>query len=125
MTTLWERQIAHIDRHVGPMEWRSLRSGMRKAVFRARSGLPSRNTSLESTFELLNMQIASRGGEPHDPELAANIQWQRLRERMLERKLTQRAAAHCRRRVSVGTTKINFWQRRRDWLRTAEEHRLS
>lgn len=31
MTTRWERQIAHVDRRIGPMEWPSVRGQLRKA----------------------------------------------------------------------------------------------
>ena len=117
--------MAHIDRRVGPLEWRSVRSRIRKAAVRARRGLPSRNVSLEVTFELVNLHVAARNGESQDRELAARLQWQLLRERLIERHRTQRDAAHRRRSVSVGTTKINLWRRRRDWLRMAEELRLS
>ena len=125
MTTRWERQIAHIDRRVGPLDWVGVRGQLRKAAVRKRRGLPSRNISLEAMFDRLHRQIAARKGEPPDHELAAKLQWQLCRERLLERKRTQRDAARHRTRVSADDTKINLWSRRREWLRMAEELRLS
>jgi len=121
MTTLWERRIAHIDRRVGPLELRGIRGRLRKADVRARRGLPSRNVSIEATFDLLELKLATRRGEPLDSDLVAKLQWRLLRERLLERKRASRQAASSRRRVSVDRTKINLWRRRREWLREAEE----
>ena len=125
MKTLRDRQIAHIDRRIGPLEWLGARGQLRKAAVRKRRGLPSRNISLEAMFDRLHRQIAARKGEPPDHELAAKLQWQLCRERLLERKRTQRDAARHRTRVSADDTKINLWSRRREWLRMAEELRLS
>ena len=125
MKTLWERQIAHVDRRVGPLEELSVRRQLRKAAVRKRRGLPSRNMSLEATFDLLHMQLAARKGEYPYLKLAAKLQWGLLRERLLERKRAQRQAARNRKRVSVHDTKINLWRRRREWLREVEEASLA
>ena len=125
MTTRWERQIAHIERRIRPLEWLGVRGQLRKAAVRKRRKLPSRNISLEAMFDRLHMKIAARKGEPQDRELATKLQWQLCRERLLERKQAQRHAARRRRRVSANETKINLWRRRREWLRMAKELRLS
>lgn len=125
MTTRWDKQIAHVDRRVGPMEWLGVRGQLRKAAVRKRRKLPSRNISLEAMFDLLHMKVAARKGGPQDCELAAKLQRQLCRERLLERKRTQRHAARHRTRVRADDTKINLWRRRREWLRMGEELRLS
>lgn len=123
MTTLWDKRIAHIDRRVGPLEWRGVRGQLRKAAVRKRRGLPSLSVSLEAAFDQMNLRIAARKGEAPNPELLAKLQWRLLRERLLERKRMQRNAARRRVRRSVIDTKINLWRRRREWLREAQAAR--
>lgn len=120
MKTLWGRQTAHIDRRVGPLEWRGARKRLREAAVRKRRGFPSRNVSLEAAFEMVELRVRARKGETPDSELVAKLQWRLLRERLLERKRAHRMAARKRARVSVTDTKINLWRRRREWLRAAE-----
>lgn len=120
MKTLWDKRIAHIDRQVGPLEWRGVRGQLRKAAVRKRRGLPSRDVSLEAAFDQVNLRFAARKGEVPNPDLVAKLQWRLLRERLLERKQMQRDAARRRARPRVSDTKINLWRRRREWLREAQ-----
>jgi hypothetical protein len=119
MKTLRESRIAHIDRRVGPLEWRGVRMQMLKAAVRRRRGLPSRNVPAEAVFKLLEMKLTKRKGELPDCQRAEKLQWLLLRERLPDRKRAERQAARRRTRVSGNDTKINLWRRRRDWLRSA------
>lgn len=118
MTKLWERQIAHVDRRIGPLEWRCLRHDLRKAALRRRRGLPSRCKSLEATFEWVKLKALTRMGAQSTPHAALKLEWLALRERMLERKRTAREAARRRTKRNVLDTKINVWRRRQEWLRS-------
>lgn len=124
MKKLWDRQVAHIDRRIGPLEWLGVRRELRKAAFRKRRGVPSRDMSLEACFDLVDLRLAEQYGELQpDGERAAKLQWRLLRERLLKRRLAQRRAVRSRTRVRRTDTKINLWRRRREWLRDAEEAR--
>ena len=118
MKTHWDSRIAPINRAVGPLDWRSVRGQMRKAVVRERRGLPSRNVPAAAVFEMLEAKRANRKGEPPDAQRAERLQRLLLRERLLERKRKVRGTARRRVRPSVNDTKINLWRRRRDWLRS-------
>jgi hypothetical protein len=120
MTTLWERRIAHIDRRVGPLEWRGARRQLLKAAVKKRRGLPSRNIPADVVFDLVGLKVAARKGDPPNREMARKLEWRLLRERMLERKRAALAAARRRVRRSVEDTRINLWRRRQDWLRAAQ-----
>lgn len=121
--TLWERRISHIDRRVGPLHERPVRKQLRKAAARKRRGLPSRNMSLDLAFRILDLHwVRLRGETPPGAEVA-RLEWQLLRERVIERKRTQRDAARCRSRVCGNRIKINLWRRRSEWLAEVEESR--
>jgi len=105
VTTLWEKRIAHIDRRVGPIEWRGVRGQLRKAAVRKRRGLPSRDVSLEAAFDQVNLRFAAREGEVPNSDLVAKLQWRLLRERLLERKQMQRDAARRRARPRVSVNR--------------------
>lgn len=119
MKTLWDRQIAPVDRAVGPLEWRSVRARILKLAVRKRRGLPSRSVSTDAMFELLTIKAAKRRGEPPDVRRVVKLEWLLLRDRLLERKRAVRQATRRRTRPSVNDSKINLWRRRRDWLRSA------
>lgn len=118
MKSLWERQIGHVDRAVGPLGWRSVHGQIRKAAIRKRRGLPSRNVPAAAVFEVLEVKRAKRKGELPDARRAEKLQWLLLRERLLERKREARDAARRQARPRVSDTKINLWRRRWDWLRS-------
>jgi hypothetical protein len=120
-TTLWERRTAKtIDRRIGPLEYRHLRRQLRKASFRRRHGLPSRNLPLELVVDRLKLKLTRRLAVQADPDVAARLQWRVLRERLLERGRARRAAARRRARRSVLDTRINVWRRRQDWFRSVQ-----
>ena len=120
MTTLWERRISHVDRRVGPLEYRSLRGRALKAAVKKRRGQPSRNLPLGLVFELLRVKRANREGAPPDLGSTAKLTWRLLRERLLERKRTACDRARMRGNRSADETKIYLWRRRLQWLRAAE-----
>lgn len=105
---------------LGSLESRGVLRQLRKAAFRKRRGLPSRDMSLEAAFDQVNLCIAAHEGKAVNPDLVAKLQWRLLRERLLERKQMQRAAARMRARRKVSNTTIKPWRRRQEWLGEAQ-----
>lgn len=120
MGTFWERQIRHIDRPVKPTRLGELRGRLLKVKVRARRGLPSRDLPNELVFKRITLKLQQRSGSPQAAEALAHLDLVILRYQLGERQRARREAARRRRRPRVENTRINIWQRRRDWLREVE-----
>lgn len=120
MSITWERQIRHIDRPVKPTRLGGLRGPLLKAKVRALRGLPSRSLPSALVFRALTLRAQRRRGAPQAEEALAQLELEIRRHRLAERRRARRDAARDHRRPRVENTRINLWQRRRDWIQEVQ-----
>ena len=118
----WERSIRHLDRRLGPVEQvRWLRGRLAKDAVRALRGLPTRSVPGELVLERLRLRFDHNPADPATQQALERLARAETHDRLTERKRAARHAAQRRRRPGRDSTKINLWQRRREWLRRVEE----
>jgi hypothetical protein len=124
MSIVWQQRISHFDRPVKRRHMRVFRNDMLKRDIREKRGYPSDGHSSAYSRAWLEYRIALRRGKDVTT-LKARLEFMRLRERMLSKKLRDKRVARNRRRPSVSDTGINLAKLRREYLAQQDAMRAS
>jgi hypothetical protein len=123
MSIVWNRRISHIERPVKRRDLPRIRKTFRILEARRRRGLPSRARVPEELWAEALVRSAVKLGYSDQDQVAqakAKNEFAALRARLLERK--REALREVRtRRITLESTCINLWQRRRAWLALARQ----
>ena len=118
MSIVWDQRIRHVDRPAKRRHWRRLAKCLRDESQRKARGLPSRNIVAQLLIARMRLGLARSVDQPEDAEVLrqrARLEFEVLRSRLLEHKRKALARVLAR-KVTEGSTCINLWRRRREWL---------
>lgn len=124
MSIVWQQRISHFDRPVKRRHMRNFRNDMLKREIREKRGYPSDGHSSAYSRAWLEYRIALRRGKDVTA-LKTRLEFMRLRERMLSKKLQEKRIARNRRRPSVSDTGINLAKLRREYIAQQDAMRAS